>query len=186
MTTSVTPTSPPDEAPATAPPPDPYDLIAESERIHAINPSALRSFEHQLIAALKEALHERDMWRTEARSRHSALGAVFAGDLAQVTKERDEAIAALKEATHERDRYLVEALARRSAIPDAISMTRDLARMTKERDDAVALLESLPGDDDSVLVEEKWTERYRYFLAQVTSPLEPVASQTAPMQAVAS
>ena len=89
--------------------PDPHDLIAEAESVHAINPSAHRSFEHHLIAALAEVTHERDeaiaalaevtherdVWRTEARSRHFVQGTTFARNLARVTKERDDANALL-------------------------------------------------------------------------------------------
>jgi len=97
--------------------PDPFDLIATAENLHAVNPSALRSFEHQLIAALKGALHERDMCRTEVLARRSSIPAVLTmkrdlarleRDLVQVTQERDEAIALLEALPGDDDSVLAE------------------------------------------------------------------------------
>ena len=108
MTTAPVPA--PSSTKESPPVPDPYDLIAEAERVHAINPSALRSFEHQLIAALKEVMHERDGCQVEALARRSAIPAAISmkGALARVTKERDEAVALLESLPGDDDSVLAE------------------------------------------------------------------------------
>ena len=91
-------------------PPDPHDLIAEAERVHAINPSALRSFEHQLIAALKEVMRERDRYQVEALARRSAIPTAIAmrRDLARLARERDDAVALLESLPGDDDSILAE------------------------------------------------------------------------------